>query len=104
MMLKVDPITVVIIVLIALIPCAWIGGGFVEKKEQQKMPAKTIVHDTKVIVDSKTTSKAEANAYSVNIFKDGTMFKTLTISTAGTNIEVSVTSNKKETWKTNDTQ
>lgn len=40
MMLKVEPITVVIIILIGLIPCAWIGGGWVEKKEQQKMPPK----------------------------------------------------------------
>lgn len=83
------------------------GGGFFggidyEKKEQQKIPPKVIIHETKVTVDSKTTSEANANAYNVTILKDGQMFKYLTISTVGTNFTVSVISNKKESWKTND--
>ena len=81
----------------------WIGSDAVTKNQLAKIPPKTIVHDTKVVVDSKTTSQADANAYSITILKDGQMFKQLTIATVGTNFTVSVTSNKKETWKTNNT-
>jgi hypothetical protein len=90
-----------ILVGLLLIFGVWIGRGEYDERQYQKRPAKVIIHDTKIEVDSKTTSKAEANAYAVTILKDGEMFKTLVISSAGTNIEVSVTSNKKESWKTN---
>jgi hypothetical protein len=90
-----------ILVGVLLIIGSFLGGQEWSDYKHSKLPAKTIVHDTKIEVDSKTTSKAEANAYAVTILKDGQMFKTLVISSAGTNIEVSVTSNKKESWKTN---
>ena len=90
-----------ILVGIVLIFGVWIGRGEYDERQYQKRPAKVIIHDTKIEVDSKTTSKAEANAYAVHISKDGQMFKTLILSSAGTNIEVSVLSNKKESWKTN---
>jgi hypothetical protein len=93
--------TIIVCTMIAI--GSFLGGEQLAHYQDRQLPPKTIVHDTKVIVDSKTTSKATADAYAINIFKDGTMFKTFSFSSVGTNFEVSVISNKKEIWKTNNT-
>lgn len=92
--------TIIVCTLIAI--GSFFGGGEYRHWQDCKLPPKTIIYDTDIKVDSKTTSEANANAYSITVLKDGQMFKQLVISTrGGTNISVSVTSNKTVTIKTN---
>ena len=74
---------------------SFIGGEQLAHYQDKNLPPKTVINDTRIKVDSKTTSEANANAYSITILKDGTMFKNLVISQkGGTNIQISVTSNR----------